>query len=99
MAEAAKADMFAWEGTDKTGKRVKGEMTGQSESLVKASLRRQGIKPLKVKKKSKPLLGGGGGKITPNQVMAITNCYVVATQRIFAFLFCSVCLQTWNKAK
>jgi type IV pilus assembly protein PilC len=73
MAEAAKADMFAWEGTDKTGKRVKGEMTGQSESLVKASLRRQGIKPLKVKKKSKPLLGGGGGKITPKDITVFSR--------------------------
>ena len=69
MAEPAKADMYVWEGTDKTGKRAKGEMTGQSEALVKAVLRRQGIKPLKVKKKSKPLLGGGeGGKITPKDI-------------------------------
>ena len=43
MAEAAKADMFVWEGTDKTGKRVKGEMSGQSDSLVKAMLGRQGV--------------------------------------------------------
>ena len=56
MAEAAlKKDMFLWEGQDKNGKRVKGEMTGQSDALIKASLRRQGIKPLKVKKKPKPL--------------------------------------------
>ena len=63
MAEAAvKKDMFVWEGTDKQGKRVKGEMSGQSDALIKATLRRQGIKPLKVKKKPKPLLGGGGKK-------------------------------------
>ncbi|MEX2353589.1 MAG: type II secretion system F family protein, partial [Gammaproteobacteria bacterium] len=51
MAEAAKASMFVWEGTDKSGKKVKGEMTGQSDALVKAMLRRQGVNPLKVKKK------------------------------------------------
>lgn len=56
MAEAAiKKDMFLWEGQDKSGKRVKGEMTGQSDALIKATLRRQGIKPLRVKKKPKPL--------------------------------------------
>lgn len=69
MAQVAKADMFVWEGTDKSGKRVKGEMSGQSDALVKAVLRRQGIKPLKVKKKPKPLFGGGGkGKITPKDI-------------------------------
>ncbi len=74
MAEPAKADMYVWEGTDKTGKRAKGEMTGQSEALVKAVLRRQGIKPLKVKKKSKPLLGGGeGGKITPKDITVFSR--------------------------
>lgn len=74
MAEAAKADMFVWEGTDKSGKRVKGEMSGQSDSLVKAMLRRQGVKPLKVKKKPKPLLGGGGGgKITPKDITVFSR--------------------------
>jgi type IV pilus assembly protein PilC len=63
MAEpAVKRDMFVWEGMDKQGKRVKGEMSGQTDALVRAQLRRQGVNPLKVKKKPKPLLGGGGGK-------------------------------------
>ena len=74
MAEAAKADMFVWEGTDKAGKRVKGEQSGQSDAMVKAILRRQGIKPLKVKKKPKPLLGGGGGgKITPKDITVFSR--------------------------
>ena len=75
MAEAAKADMFVWEGTDKAGKRVKGEMSGQSDALVKAVLRRQGVKPLKVKKKPKPLFGSGGGntKITPKDITVFSR--------------------------
>ncbi|MBL1141639.1 MAG: type II secretion system F family protein [Proteobacteria bacterium] len=73
MAEAKKADMYAWEGMDKTGKRVKGEVSGQSEALVKATLRRQGINPLKVKKKSKPLLGGGSSKITPKDITVFSR--------------------------
>lgn len=74
MAQAAKADMYVWEGTDKSGKRVKGEMTGQSDALVKAVLRRQGVNPIKVKKKPKPLFGGGGKKkITPKDITVFSR--------------------------
>lgn len=57
-----KTIMFVWEGKDRQGKSVKGEQSSTSEALVKAMLRRQGINPTKVKKKPKPLFGGGGGK-------------------------------------
>lgn len=73
MAEAAKSVMFVWEGTDKSGKRVKGEMTGTSDSLVKAVLRRQGINPLKVKKKPKPLFGGGKKKVTTKDITVFSR--------------------------
>lgn len=73
MAKAAKADMYTWEGTNKSGKRVKGEMSGQSDALVKAVLRRQGVKPLKVKKKPKPLFGGGKTKITPKDITVFSR--------------------------
>jgi len=70
MAAAKKAVMFVWEGKDKQGKLVKGELSGKSDAMVKAQLRRQGINPLKVKKKPKSLLGGGSGgkKITPKDI-------------------------------
>ncbi|MBI1731781.1 MAG: type II secretion system F family protein [Gammaproteobacteria bacterium] len=67
-AAAIKADMYVYEGKDKTGKVVKAEMSGQSEALVKAMLRRQGIIPTKVKKKPKPLFGKGKGKITTKDI-------------------------------
>lgn len=52
MAKAqVKSTSFLWEGTNKQGKRVKGETAGPSMALIKADLRRQGITPLKVKKK------------------------------------------------
>ncbi len=74
MAEAKKADMYAWEGMDKSGKRVKGETSGQSEALVKAGLRRSRHKTYKGKKKSKPLLGGGGkAKITPKDITVFSR--------------------------
>lgn len=59
---------FLWEGKDRSGKSVKGEIVGKNESLVRAALRRQGITPRRVKKKPKPLFGGGGGKVTPKDV-------------------------------
>ncbi|MCH8263404.1 MAG: type II secretion system F family protein [Proteobacteria bacterium] len=73
MATATKEVMFIWEGKDKQGKVVKGELAGQSDALVKARLRRQGINPLKVKKKPKPLFGGGGGKITPKEITVFSR--------------------------
>ena len=43
---------FAWEGKDKKGKLIKGEMKATGESFVNATLRRQGIMVTKVKKQS-----------------------------------------------
>jgi type IV pilus assembly protein PilC len=53
---------FAWEGTDKRGNRVKGESRAASMNLVRADLRRQGINPIKVKRKSEGLFGLGHRK-------------------------------------
>ena len=68
MAIAKKEEMFVWEGKDKQGKLVKGELSGKSDALVKARLRKQGINPLKVKKKPKPLFGAATTKITPKDI-------------------------------
>ncbi|KAF0190752.1 MAG: type IV pilus assembly protein PilC [Gammaproteobacteria bacterium] len=63
MAEKAiKHDVFVWSGTDKRGVHQKGELRSASAALVKADLRRQGINPGKVKKKSASLFGAGGPK-------------------------------------
>ncbi|MBL4743620.1 MAG: type II secretion system F family protein [Cycloclasticus sp.] len=69
MAANTSKDTYIWEGTDSKGNRSKGEISARSDAIVKAELRRQGIRPLKVKKKSKPLFGGAGGKpITPKDI-------------------------------
>lgn len=55
MATAAKAikeSNFIWEGTDKRGKKVRGQMLSAGEALVGAQLRKQGITPTKVRKQS-----------------------------------------------
>src|SRR5690606_5886641 len=48
---------FVWQGTDKRGKKMKGEQTAKNANLLRAELRRQGITPTVVKPKSKPLFG------------------------------------------
>ena len=62
MAANTANNIFVWEGKDRKGAKVKGESNGNSVALVKADLRRQGIKPSKVRKKPKPLFGGASGK-------------------------------------
>ena len=50
-----KALIFVWEGTDRRGKRVKGETRAANTALARADLRRQGITPLKLRRKSTSL--------------------------------------------
>ena len=47
-----KESVYAWEGKDKTGKTVRGEMRAGGETVVNVTLRRQGIVVVKVKKKA-----------------------------------------------
>ncbi|MCY1201750.1 Type II secretion system protein F [compost metagenome] len=73
MAEKAlKTSTFVWEGTDKKGSKVKGELSGQNPALVKAQLRKQGINPIKVRKKSTSLLSSGK-KIKPLDIALFTR--------------------------
>lgn len=73
MAEKAlKTSMFVWEGTDKKGAKIKGEMGGQSPALVKAQLRKQGINPIKVRKKAASIFGAGK-KIKPLDIALFTR--------------------------
>lgn len=67
-ATARRMDVFQWEGTDTKGNRVKGESRGASPALVKAELRRQGVNPLKVKKKAVSLFGKRKKKITARDI-------------------------------
>ncbi len=65
--------LFLWEGTDKKGSRTKGELSAKSELTAKAELRRQGIKPIKVKKKPKPLFGKATKKITTKDIAVFSR--------------------------
>lgn len=72
-AKETEAILFVWEGIDKNGKRVNGEQSGRSETLVKAQLRQQGIKPIKVKKKPKSLFSARAKKITPKDIAVFSR--------------------------
>jgi type IV pilus assembly protein PilC len=65
--KALKTSIFAWEGTNKQGAKLKGEMNGQNPALVKAQLRKQGVNPTKVRKKSASLFSAGK-KIKPMDI-------------------------------
>ncbi|MGD8617257.1 MAG: type II secretion system F family protein [Gammaproteobacteria bacterium] len=74
MAEAAiKQNVFTWEGRDRKGKTVKGESRATSPSMVKADLRRQGISPLKVRKKSTLLTSSKKRKVLPKDIAVFTR--------------------------
>ncbi|HEY8024720.1 MAG TPA: type II secretion system F family protein [Burkholderiaceae bacterium] len=64
-----KESVYAWEGKDKSGKTVKGEMRAGGEAIVSATLRRQGILVGKVKKKSY----SSGKKITEKDITLFTR--------------------------
>ncbi len=55
MATAAsrgiKEFVYEWEGRDRSGKQVRGELRASGENQVQASLRRQGVLPTKIKKR------------------------------------------------
>jgi len=67
-------DTFTWVGVSARGKRLEGEITGNSIALVKAQLRKQGITPSKVKRKAKPLFGiQSVQKVTPKDIALVTR--------------------------
>ena len=60
---------FSWEGKDKAGKTIRGELRAVSEAAVNATLRRQGILVQKVKKVKRK----GGGKVTEKDIALFTR--------------------------
>ena len=68
-ASAVKESTFLWEGKNKDGKSVRGEMRAASESVVQTTLRRQGVTNTKVKK----VRFKTGGKITDKDIALFTR--------------------------
>lgn len=68
-AAQVKEAVYAWEGKDKTGKTVRGELRAGGEAIVNVTLRRQGILVTKVKKKAYR----SGRKITDKDLTLFTR--------------------------
>ena len=72
MATASKGIqqfVFEWEGKDRGGKQIKGEIRAAGENQVKAALRRQGVLPTKIKKRSMR----SGKSIKPKDIAIFTR--------------------------
>ncbi|MGH8751304.1 MAG: type II secretion system F family protein [Burkholderiales bacterium] len=63
-----KEALFAWEGKDKSGKPVSGQMRGGGEAVIRASLRRQGVQVTKVKRRR-----SGGGSVSDKDITLFTR--------------------------
>lgn len=71
---ATTSNVFAYKGIDKKGNKVEGEVSSTSSAMAKAQLMKQGIRAKNVKKKPKPLFGGGQGKpIKPMDIALFTR--------------------------
>lgn len=68
-AKGPKEFTFVWEGKDKTGKVMRGELRATGEAVVNATLRRQGIVVSKVKKQKR----GSGGRVGKKDIALFTR--------------------------
>jgi len=66
---AVKDRIYIWEGKDRAGKIVRGELRASGETVVSATMRRQGITVTKVKAQKL----GGGKKITDKDITLFTR--------------------------
>ena len=65
----AREHLFVWEGKDKTGKIIRGEMRATTETVVQTVLRRQGILTHKIRKQA----FARGRKITDKDIALFTR--------------------------
>ncbi len=59
-----RAITYQWEGKDKSGKAVRGDIRASGENVIKATLRRQGVMVTKIKKQKM----GGGGRVSEKDI-------------------------------
>lgn len=69
VSKGVKEFVFEWEGKDRGGKQVRGEIRAAGENQVKSSLRRQGVLPTKIKKRKMR----SGKSIKPRDIAIFTR--------------------------
>lgn len=74
LNKAKESEIFLWQGVNRKGKKISGELSADNIIDLKAQLRRQGVTPGKIKKKPKPLFGMSGEKpITTADIATMTR--------------------------
>ncbi len=69
----AKTFLYTWEGTDKKGSRISGETRATNVAMARADLRRQGVNPLKIKKKAASLFSSRKKKISSGDIAVFSR--------------------------
>ena len=75
VAEVKKEKIFTftWEGSDRKGQKVTGQMSATNQAMAKANLRKQGITPTKVKKKAADLFAPRKKPVTPAEIASFSR--------------------------
>ena len=74
MSAAPEMVTFDWEGLDRRGVVMKGEILSKNEGLARAELRRQNIETVnKIKPRRKARFGGAGKKITGRDIAVVSR--------------------------
>ena len=69
----AASALFVWEGTDKQGRRTKGEIASSNPAIARAELRKQGINATRVRKKGAGLSFNSGKSINSADISLFTR--------------------------
>ncbi|PWK54395.1 type II secretion system F family protein [Pleionea mediterranea] len=72
-SKAPKISTFSYSGVDKKGNKISGEVVADSPAIAKAQLRKQGVIPKKVTKKSQPLFGANKKPIKPVDIAVMSR--------------------------
>jgi len=71
--KAKTTNVYTWSGKNRNGNKVSGEMPGDSITIIKSELRKQGLSDIKVKKKVVSILDGLGGGVKPADIALISR--------------------------
>lgn len=85
--KAEKSYDFAWTGTDRRGKKIKGKLRAANDAIVRADLRKQGVTPIKVQKQitlsfGKPKITSGDIAIFSRQLATMMKAGVPLVQAL-----------------
>ena len=71
--EAKKFYPYTWQGINRKGQKVSGEMQGENPNQVKAELRKQGVNVSRIRRKSQSILSKYSGRIRPMDIAMISR--------------------------